>query len=201
MRAAAGDELAFRRLRDRHRGLIYGIAARRYAPGLTAEDFAQEAQIAFWYATADYDPSTAVPFGAFAQLVVTRRLDSAVKQALRLKHRPVSDAFSLDAPVPGGDGPESALLCELVPSRAPSAFEVIEQRREVAAVVDAVAGMSPVEREAVIGRAVGESYRETEARLAGLGLGTKSIDNALQRARLKLADALGVDRFPLGAAA
>jgi RNA polymerase sporulation-specific sigma factor len=203
VRAAAGDELAFRELRNRHRGLILGIAAKRYAPGLTADDFAQESLIAFWDAVESYDHSTGVPFGAFANLVVTRRVDTALKVALREKHRVLSDALSFDQPLAGQDGDDGASLADLVPSRVPSAIEQIHQREEVAAVVDAVARLSPLERESLIGRAVGESYRETEERLgiSGMGGTVKSVDNALQRARVKIADALGVERFPLGAAA
>lgn len=196
--AAAGDELAFRELRNRHRGLIFGIVAKRWAPGLTADDFAQESQIAFWDAVVSYEPASGVPFGAFANLVVTRKVDSALKLALRQKHRVLSDALSFDQPLSGSDGDDGASLAELVPSREPSVVEQLHQRGEVAAVVDAVAALSPLERESLIGRAIGESYLETEARIGIAGDGTKpkSVDNALQRARSKIGDALGVDRVP-----
>lgn len=198
MRAAAGDETAFGQLRARHRGLIFGIAAKRYAPGVGRDDFAQEALIGFWDAVVSYDPAWRVPFGAFAQLVVTREVNDALKRALRQKHRVLSDALSFDHPLAGSDGDDGATLAEIVPSGAVSAFERLHQRGEVAAVVDAVQRMSPLERESVVGRVMGESYFETSARL---GSKPKKVDNALQRARVKVADALGVDRFPLGVAA
>jgi len=202
--AGRGDEEAFARLVRALRPLIWTITRRYFAPGLEADDLYQAAVIGVWDGCRSFDPARArhSDFDGFAAMCVKRRLATAVKTALRDKHRILDGALRFEHSL-DETGAEASTLHDVVASRAPSPLEQLVHRGDVATIVGAVRGMSELERAAVVGRAIGETYRETEQRLgiSGMGGTVKSVDNALQRARVKLADALGVERFPLGAAA
>jgi RNA polymerase sigma-H factor len=178
--AAAGDERAFAQLASRFGGIARLIADRFYARGLEREDLRQVALIALWEACKRYD-SSVVPDGSFvgfAAICMRRKVISAVQDAQRKKQALLSDAADLDVDVP---------------VRGLSPIEVLVRREELQAVLAAVGTLTELERASLIGRAVGERMLQTEARL-GIAPAPdgrpKSVDNALQRARLKIRRAL-----------
>lgn len=201
LRARDGDEESFAELVRRHRMMLRALASRRYAFGHGADDIDQEAQIALFAAACSFNPARGVPFGAFAHLVVTRRLDTFVTGANRAKHRPLNERYSFErVDVAGEVGAEDALL-----SLEPGPHELLIQREQRGKILAAFERLTEIEREAIIGRANGESMLQVEERL-GLDRRAdgrpKSVDNALQRARLKFLRALREDdRSPLGVAA
>lgn len=211
-RAAAGDETAFRQIADRYAGLIGFLARERYAPGMDRDDVDQEALLAFHLAVRDYRPASGASFRTFAAHVIRRRLVTLIIGANRQKHSPLNDRVSLDRPVASDDGDELT-FAGVLPDPGLEPWEQLHERDRLHAVVDIVnRGLSRIERESVIGRIVGESYLETEARILAFdadrpGRATtttvKVIDNALVRARRKIADALAdlEQPAPLGAAA
>lgn len=173
--AAHGDDHAFQQIAHQRRRQLRAIARSRYAPGHSPDDLDQEALIGLHAAVKAYDPARGVPFGAWVNLVVTRRLDAHVRSALRSRHLILSDAARLQdeplEPPTGRDVSGDVHDRELV-------------RRIFHAVVTA---LSPLERVAAEGALSGAGYMETAARA---GLHEKQVDNAMARARAKIAAAV-----------
>jgi RNA polymerase sporulation-specific sigma factor len=161
----AGDEGAFTVLMRRHRGLIYTVTRQYYIQGASPSDAWQEGCIGFWKAVRDYDLEHNFP--TFAALCVRRQVVSAVKMATAKKH---------------------ALL---------NACEWIESAEEPPAPETADAGLwfeamlallTPMER-LVLERRLDGHNDYVDLSLA-TGYSTKAVDNALQRSRRKLRQAL-----------
>jgi RNA polymerase sporulation-specific sigma factor len=188
LRARGGDELAFRRLLDRHGNLVRLIAGHYFPPpGLGQDDLSQEAMVGFYKAVRDYRPDCDSGFRNFAEICIRRQVMTALTYATRRKHEPLSAAQSFDQIVVG-DGDKSLTLGDtLRDDRQPQPHEVLEQRAEVATVVRTVRRMSETERGAVVAIASGTSYAEIAS---ATGLGLKTIDNAAQRGKRKIRAAL-----------
>jgi len=189
LRARGGDELAFQRLADRYRGVIFRLSSQYYLQGAEPQDLRQEGMYGLYKATRDYSRNKG-SFANFAELCIRRQIITAVKTATRGKHAPLNDGLSLAKPVFGGADTEDTELQELLADpRSEEPHARLEAEGEFAQVVDLIAcRLSETEREALLGPALlGESYEETAART---GLSFKQIDNARQRATKKLAAAL-----------
>ena len=185
LRARGGDELAFRRLLDQHQDLIGATAARYFGPGLERDDLRQEARHGFYKAVRDYKPDRGVGFSTFAKGCVERQVITAVKTAQRHKHSPLNDAALFSTPV---DHEHASELGDLfVDPRAPDPIVVLQAKEDVNSLLAAVGDLSELERQALVGLAQGDSYQVIAA---ALHADIKSIDNALQRARRKLAAAI-----------
>jgi RNA polymerase sporulation-specific sigma factor len=184
LRARGGDELAFRRLIDRYRGMLEATVRDYFAPGHERADLRQEALYGLHKAVRDYRPGKGANFGTFAHLCVKRQVITAVKGATRGKHGPLNHAALLSQPV--GDGDRDTLtLAEVIADRAPGPDEQLFLREELHRVRNVIQGLglSEIEREAILGFAQGLPYEEIADRA---GVNEKSIDNALQRVRRKL---------------
>jgi len=184
LRARGGDELAFRRLYGRYEGMVIGIARKYFVQGASFEDLKQEALLGFHKAVRDYRPGRESGFRHFAGLCVRRQVITAVKAATRNKHTPLNRATSLDQPAPGI---EEGTLGEVVPDRryAVDPVAAIEHDEFMSLVDAAVNGsLSGLERRAFAAVLEGTAY---EAIAAAERQPLKSVDNAVQRARNKLA--------------
>lgn len=133
-----------------------------FAPGLDREDLQQEALIGALKARRTYDGSS--PFLAFEWLCMRRAVISAARSAT--------------GPERGG-----GTWMEDLPEDV-AAMHTTEHLAEVRAELRAIAArallLSPIERRAIEGVANGLTYQE-------IGGPFKQIDNAVQRARRKLA--------------
>lgn len=200
VRAAAGDQLAFEALSVRFRPMLRFHSRSLYAAGEEREDFDQAALVGLFEACRDFRTDRGANFRTFANQVVGRLVIDHAKARTRLKHGPLSRALSLDAPMLGAEDEGATTFGEGLDGKTLEPGDVLEQRDELRRLVAAIrGGLSRLEREALVGFVFnGESYAEVEARLE---TNAKTVDNALQRAKRKVADAVGVDRFPLGAAA
>lgn len=187
LRARGGDELAFQRLADRYRTAIYYITEPYFMQGSQPEDLRQEGLFGLHKAARDYVPGRG-SFHNFAWLCIQRQVVTAVKAASRAKHEPMNSRFSMAHPMFGGADVEDATLEEMLPDPASlEPHQALEERDRVQAVRAAVAKLTPLEQQAIIGPANGESYEEISKRT---GFSCKQIDNARQRGKLKLARAL-----------
>jgi len=157
-----------------YEGLAYTIARDYYAHGLELQDLVQEARIGVAAAVRDYDGTR--PLAAFAALCARRQVITAVKTAHRGKYSALNTAVSLSTPM--GEEADGE-LADVIPLRAPGPAEQVEAAESLAAFTYAFhTRLSDLERESLIGMANGLSIEE---------LGGKSADNAIQRARKKLA--------------
>lgn len=91
-----GDEKATDTLFNKYKPLIKSKVKTYYLIGGDKDDVYQEGLIGFYKALIDYSGGMNVPFGAFANICITRRMQNAVKFANRKKHSPLNNYLSMD---------------------------------------------------------------------------------------------------------
>ena len=152
-----------------------------FYPGADADDVLQEARIGVLKAIRDWRPGHEVPFEGFAYMCARRQVITGLKTARRGKHRVLSDATSLSLRI--GEDETDGTLADLIPSGIDPERMTIA-REQVREMLENARDLTPFERECVNRVLIlGEPYDTVGD--------TKSVDNALQRARRKL------DRVPL----
>lgn len=169
--ARCGCERSLSQLLDRFRPMVRGMASDRFIPGGDLDDLVQEGMIGLWHAIRDHDADLA-PFGPFARLCVDRQMWAAVTKANRQRHRILRDAGVLEEWMDVADPGADPLIM----------VQAVEAARDLAAHMRAA--LSTLERDVLALYTAGESY-DTIA--AVLDVHRKGIDNALQRARRKIA--------------
>jgi RNA polymerase sigma factor (sigma-70 family) len=167
------------------RGYVRCLSSRYYLPGAERADLEQEIWLRIWQALLDnYDGR--IPWAAFGRMVAKRTVYTVILKATRERRYPL--ALSLDAMVRPGDGEFSRVPENL--SFKERAFDGDED--ETADWLDRAA-LSPFERQ--IFEECGLGRRHYRDLAAELGRRKKHVDNALQRARRKLA-ALALEERP-----
>lgn len=94
------QEEAFNLLFEKYRPVILS-KARKYinilkCKGLDINDLIQEGTIGFHQAIRDFRDAKGVQFSTFASLCIERELNTAYRKATRHKHQPLNDSMSLD---------------------------------------------------------------------------------------------------------
>jgi RNA polymerase sporulation-specific sigma factor len=176
-----GDQSAFNSILSRHMPMIRYFAMRYYASGLTSGDLFQVGSIGLFVACKKYNPHKGMAFTSFAKMHVKHHIINAVVTALRKKQQSLNQSESLDeTPVPL----EKMNRYELIPDFTPSPEEIyMEQVRNMELLHMLKEHLTDIERKAVLGLMNGLAYKDI-ADLTGVGI--KSIDNALRRAKGKL---------------
>jgi len=197
--ARQGSATAAEYLMHRYRALVEGKARVFYFAGADRDDVIQEGMIGLVKAIRDFSADRCATFRSFAELCITRQIITALKSARRYKHSVLNNSVSIDMALhedeEGGGLEEELVSAGAAPT--PEGFAVV--RGVLATVCDCVrADLSPLERAAFVGYASGLSYRHIAQQL---GCRTKQVDNALQRAKKKIARRLAfVLKFvPVGA--
>lgn len=181
--ARAGHLRATEYLLAKYRGLVEGKARTYYLVGGDHEDVVQEGMTGLYKAIRDFSDLGRSAFRSFAELCVTRQIITAVKTSTRQKHRVFNQSLSLEAGEAEGD-----LGDRLVDTHTPSPEEVALARsycREILGRMQVV--LSDFEAEVLAAYLQGISYKGMARRL---GCRVKQIDNALQRSKRKLAEAV-----------
>lgn len=152
------------------------VCARPYfLAGGDSEDLIQEATFGLLKAIREFEPGHDAKFKTFAEVCIRNRIRSAVATASRSKHAPLNDSVPFESPMLGsGASPE-----ELYISREEEAERLTTLTQK----------LSPLEREILSLFLHGLSYREISEQV---GRPAKSVDNAIQRIRRKVAGNLGV---------
>ena len=172
---ASGDRDAEELLVKRYLRMVRMCARPYFLAGGESEDLIQEATFGLLKAIREFDPARDAKFKTFAEVCIRNRIRSAVTTASRSKHAPLNDSIPLESPMLGNDAsPE-----ELYISREEEAERMIRLRQK----------LSPLERKILSFFLRGLSYREISEQL---GCPIKSVDNAIQRTRRKVAGDLGV---------
>lgn len=188
LRARCGDRLACETLVRRYEGFAHHLAGEFFIQGGERADAFAEAMHGLAKALQDWKPEGGSAFKVFAFMCMKRQVQTAVKAADRRKHHPLSDAKRLSAPVVDTATEGETVLGDLLPDpQASDPHELVERREHIAEVIDLVGRLSPKERLVVDVLASGVSYEQTSERT---GMDTKSVDNALQRARRKYSEAV-----------
>ena len=172
---ASGDRDAEEVLVKRYLRMVRMCARPYFLAGGDSEDLIQEATFGLLKAIREFAPGHDAKFKTFAEVCIRNRIRSAVATASRSKHAPLNDSVPFESPMLGiGASPE-----ELYISREEEAERLTRLDQK----------LSPLERK-ILGLFLhGLSYQEISEQV---GRPTKSVDNAIQRIRRKVAGDLGV---------
>ena len=179
--AVSGDRDAEEFLAVRYLRLVRACARPLFLAGGDSEDLIQEGTFGLLTAIRKFDPNSGASFRTFAEHCIRMRLLSAIKSASRLKHFPLNDGISLEqlSEEPGAD---LSALPELLRHDPEKMILAKESREELYAAFSRC--LSKFEIKVLDLYLEGLSYREIADRLCR---SAKSIDNAVQRIRKKLA--------------
>lgn len=184
--AKQGREEAIEYILVKYRSLVLSKARCYYVRGADRDDVIQEGMIGLCKAIRDFRIDDAHKFRPFAELCVTRQIISAVKAATRNKHLPLNTCWSFDAANPDETIPKFSFFAGSMRYRNPEAH-LIHEAEHIHLRKRLSAELSVLERSVLEGFANGKSYREMSDEFH---CPPKSVDNALQRARRKMAEAL-----------
>jgi len=182
--AQSGNSYATECIIMRHRGLVASCTPGYFAKGFDSDDIFQEGMIGLYKAILDYDNSKA-SFKSFAMLCISRKIISLVKSSTRKKNLPLNSSISLDSSVcENGD----TYLIDILRAPDDSNPEIMfinkENFNHCKTKINQI--LSPFEKKVLSYHLEKKSYKEISQKL---GKDTKSIDNAVQRIRKKLASA------------
>lgn len=176
-KAASGDRVAEEVLVMRYMRLARACARPYFLAGGDSEDLLQEAMVGLLKAIREYDDTREVTFRTFAEVCVKNRIRSAVTAASRDKHAPLNHSVPME---------EQPLLEK---DHVSDPEELFINREEEAERLETLnRKLSSLEQRILSLYLHGFSYREIGEQV---GRTDKSVDNAVQRIRRKVAEHLG----------
>jgi RNA polymerase sporulation-specific sigma factor len=189
-RSRNGEEAAGDALILRYGKVVRSCIRPYFLAGGDSEDLLQEGMIGFLSAMREYHTDGGASFRTYAELCIRRRIISAAKSASRLKHSPLNDGISLEEIL----SEENNSLSHLSGPRFDRSPEdqVLAREREGDVLTVYSRYLSRFETEILSQYLNGESYDEIAAHC---GRSRKSVDNAVQRIRKKLARHLTLGDF------
>ena len=183
--AKRGSADAYDRIVRRYRGFVRLKSSSYFLLGGDSEDLIQEGMVGLYKAIRDYRSDRESSFRNFAELCITRQIITAVKTASRNKHAPLNQYVSF-AQTPAAAGDSETTLEEILPGPISDdpADRVIatEELRSLVSCLGDV--LSELESRVLSLYLDGYSYEVVAERLE---CDTKTVDNALQRVKRKVA--------------
>jgi len=162
----------------RYGRLVRACARPLFLAGGDSEDLIQEGMLGLLTAIRSFDPGRDAAFKTYAEICIRSRLYTAIRAAQGGKHAPLNQSISLEPPL--FDGTRADLY-----SSVESPEDVIIGREELKERLDALKDqLSEFEAQILPPYLNGLSCREIAARV---GRPQKSVDNAIQRIRRKMA--------------
>lgn len=182
--AQRGDEEAEERLIRTYKEVVRLKARLYYMAGADRDDIVQEGMIGIFKAIRSYDPERQTSFHTFAELCINRQIISAIKQAARMKHSPLNTSVSLSHPV--SEEQSAVTLAELIPNDSDSDPESLFLLKEAVDYLEGKEQGSFSNFEYLVWKEhlKGKNYHEIAE---AFGKTPKSIDNAIQRTKRKIA--------------
>ena len=179
--AASGDPGAEETVISDYGWLVRSLTRPYFLIGGDTEDLIQEGMLGLLSAVRTFDPSREVRFRTYAESCIRKRLYSAIKSASRIKHIPLNDYESLESPQFDENNTLGAYFL-----RDPEEFVIARER--VDEITECLNGaLSRLESKILALYLEGLSYGEIALKT---GKPYKSVDNAVQRIRRKLAQIL-----------
>ena len=180
--ARDGDDAALELILSKYKDLVRCRARAYFIIGAETEDLIQEGMFGLFKAVRDFDPDKNSSFYAFAELCIRRQLISALKGATRQKHSPLNSGISLDSIL----SEESQTQASTYPEANCRVTEeqVLARESEQELLSAFTRYLSAFEARVLRLYLSGLSYAEMAAEI---NKSEKSIDNAVQRIRRKLA--------------
>ena len=190
MLARKGDDLAENELIVRYRRVVRACTRPYFLAGGDSEDLMQEGMIGLLSAMRRFDASGGAAFRTYAEVCIRRRVISAARSASRLKHSPLNDGVSLEE-ILSDENHRDARGRGRRFDRSPE-DQLLAREREGDFSKLYPRYLSAFETEIMGFYLEGFSYEEIAARS---GRSVKSVDNAVQRIRKKLARHLNYGDF------
>ena len=179
--AVSGERSAEEELVKRYMQLVRACSRPLFLAGGDSEDLIQEGMFGLLSAIKEYNPKNGSSFKTFAEHCIKMRLYSAVKSASRMKHFPLNDGMSLEQLSEESNSQLSAGAESF--HRMPEDLILAKESKEE--LYNALSNcLSKLESKVLDLYLDGLSYQDIALRL---GRDTKSVDNAVQRIRHKLA--------------
>lgn len=178
-----GDRGAEEELASRYGRLVRSCARPYFLVGGDSEDLIQEGMIGLLSAIRTFQPDHDAVFSTYAEVCVRNRLRSAVRAAVRDKHAPLNQSLPLLDSVLDEDGGTYPYGQPSSPPESPE--DLLIGREEQESRMEALRShLSRFEKTILAAYLDGLSYGEIAQRT---GKPLKSVDNAVQRIRRKVA--------------
>ena len=174
--AASGDRIAEEVLVMRYNRLVRICARPFFLAGGDSEDLIQEGMLGLISAIRSYQADKSASFRTYAEICIKSRLISAVKAASSGKHTPLNSYISFETP-------NFSEIADQLPKESPE--EALISREELQEHLSIAKGyLSGFETKVLSYYLDGLSYQEIATQVKR---SPKSVDNAVQRIRRKLA--------------
>ena len=181
--AKEGDTQAEYALVQKYSSLVKACARPYFLAGGDSEDLIQEGMFGLISAIREFRPDGGASFRAFCELCIRRRLYTAIRSASTRKNISLDDCLSLQSPHFDENQAQAVnALCDAF-KRGPEDL-IIEKEGSDELLSSFLTCLSKLEAEVLGLYLKGLSYREIASRL---NTSEKSVDNAVQRIRRKLA--------------
>ena len=178
LQAAGGDPRAETELVQRYGRLVRACARPLFLAGGDSEDLIQEGMLGLLTAIRGFDPGRDASFRTYAEICIRSRLLTAVRAAQGGKHAPLNQSISYEPPLFDGSGARPDLSAE-------SPEDVVIGREELRERLAALRErLSQLEGQILTLYLSGLSCAEIAGRA---GRSEKSVENAIQRIRRKMA--------------
>lgn len=182
--ASTGNTDALDELISRYKNLVRARSRSYFLVGADSDDIIQEGMIGLFKAIRDFNSAKQTVFSAFAELCITRQIMTAIKTATRNKHLPLNTYISLNRPLYEED-PERSLIDIVSEESSFDPEELVLLKERMATIEELIkTELSPFEQNVLSFYLDGCSYQEISVKLE---THVKSVDNALQRIKRKLA--------------
>ncbi|MEG1633115.1 MAG: sigma-70 family RNA polymerase sigma factor [Oscillospiraceae bacterium] len=180
--AVTGDDAAEEQLAERYSRLVRICARPFFLAGGDSEDLTQEGMLGLLSAIRQYDMVSEATFKTYAEHCIRNRLLTAVKSATRQKHIPLNDGVSLEYILSDESQTHSAAFPQAFTRNPEEQVLARESEKEFYSTFSRC--LSQFECNILHRYLEGLSYREIARET---GRTEKSVDNAVQRIRRKLA--------------
>lgn len=192
--AQEGDKQAEEQLALRYSRLVKICSRPFFLAGGDGEDLIQEGMFGLLSAIREFDDSMNTSFKTYAEICVKRRIYSAIKTATRKKHDPLNDMVSFDDVLSDESQANAVSSYSEVFRRTPE--EQVLARESADEIFQTYSRcLSKFEADILRLYLQGLSYSEIAE---ACGKPEKSVDNAVQRIRRKLARNLNLSDISNG---
>ena len=190
--AASGSREAEELLVSRYNRLVRTCARPFFLVGGDSEDLTQEGMVGLIKAVREYDANKEASFRTFAEICIRNRLFSVLRAAARDKHKALNQSISLDTP--DFDSNSYTSGTNNLAQRGPE--DHLIDREHTAALLSGVRKQLSEFEAKILGYYLdGLSCREIAETV---GKPPKSVDNAVQRIRRKVAQQIISGEFSNG---
>lgn len=183
-----GNDAVFDELLERYKNLVRKKASALYLVGGDHDDLIQEGMIGLYKAVRSYEKNREKPFATYASMCINHQMCSAIAKANRQKNVPLNEAVSYFDVIRKGDGEEYSLECILSDNnRENPEYRFMDEISAKMIQEKIMDQLSRYEKTVLLLHMDGLGYVQIAA---ALGKSPKSVDNALNRIKVKASQLL-----------